>query len=400
MKIAIVSDLHIGLKARRFDLQVDGTPSPGVLAYLDEFKSFVARNGITADVLAVPGDVANHARPEEYALASLKVKEIAYLLNVDVKNILFVPGNHDVCWPVQKIGGDFWKSKKFLPMAEVFSPEIGDQFDSLFKPPFATVIELEGVLFVLLNSVFSDDYQDEDSPYIPHHGAFAPETAEFLKSRMPQLQSHKPGFTVLLTHHHILPQSDPDPYWKDFSMMNNSDSLLDLIAEAGIDLVIHGHKHWPRFRGYRDAPRPHFSVLCAGSFSAQIDEAINAKVFNKFHIVELDGRDPESNATGTVLSWSYHGGHGWKPSRQENGIAHRTPFGHYRAASAILDEVRAAADTLDWTGGAIDFEALASAIPFSEYLSDEQITTAVRTVAEEKGRKLLSDTGTSKRYLV
>src|SRR5262249_11814720 len=142
--------------------------------------------------------------------------------------------------------------------------------------------------------------------------------------------------------HHILPMSDADPYWEDFSMMNNSAALLDFVAKARVDLVVHGHKHWPRFRTHQETPNPLVAVLSAGSYSAEIHESLSGKVYNKFHIVELRERDTSGNACGFVFSWSYHAGRGWEPSAQRSGVNHKEPFGFYRDPTAVLADVRGA----------------------------------------------------------
>jgi 3',5'-cyclic AMP phosphodiesterase CpdA len=68
LRIAIISDIHIGDKARRYDLKPRASVSSGTPAYLEEFRNFVHDYKISADFLFLPGDIANHAVPEEYEL--------------------------------------------------------------------------------------------------------------------------------------------------------------------------------------------------------------------------------------------------------------------------------------------------------------------------------------------
>lgn len=403
--IAVISDLHIGPKARRFDLQPSGKAESGVAPYLDEFSRFVLKEKLSAQYLVVPGDVANAAHPAEYALAGTKINEIAEMLGVTRSNIIFVPGNHDVCWPVQNLGTDFWRSKKFLPMREVLPDTLQhDRADcaALFEPPYAMIRDFGDVLLVLVNSAYKDDAPDPDSKTkaAPHHGSFAPESAAFLEEQLGCIKAHS-GFVVLVTHHHILPVVDPDPYWEDFSMMNNSGLLLDLAARANVDLVIHGHKHWPNFQTYQNNPHPLFAVLSAGSFSANIDESLSGRVFNKFHLIEMDGRDTAGNACGKVRSWSYHSGLTWLPSNRENGIASCEPFGFYRSDSDLLLQVRAAHEQAKAAArGPLDVDAVTGLVMKAEYLAQHRLDHALQKVADEANAMLVVEPSSNKRFFV
>ncbi len=405
VKIAIISDLHVGAKARRYDFQPGARAVTGVAPYLDEFKSFISSQSVSADLLFVSGDIANQAHPDEYALAGKKIAEIADALQVGSGNIIFVPGNHDVCWDVQKLNCVFWKGKRFLPIQEILAPALGwssTEGASLFEPPYAVVMERSGVKIILVNSAYKDDWKNPaDGSSTPHHGSFAPESLDFLQSQIPSLKAHKPAFSVLVTHHHILPISEPDPFWQDFSMMNNSALLLDFAADAEVDLIVHGHKHWPRFRTHQEQPKPLFAILGAGSFSAEIHESLSARVFNKFHLLELDGRDGAGNACGRVRTWSYHAGDTWRPSARENGIGHTEPFGFYRSDSDILAAFQTAySKVMAGATGPLDVDALLAEVEDIRYIADHRVDAALQAIASEVGARVLTDPATDRRYIL
>lgn len=397
MRIATISDLHIGDKARRYDFRPEAPVETGVTPYLEEFATFVEEQSIIADYLLVPGDIANYGAPIEYELAAQRILQIASLLQVDSKNIVIVPGNHDVCWGIQQLGGDFWRTKKFTPISEILVPALGlsrGLYDSLFEPPYAAVQALGSLNIVMINSAFGDDFDNT-----PHHGALAPSTVEFLTASIPSISRHQPDPSLLAVHHHILPMLDPDPYWRDFSIMNNSEALISFLQSAHIDFVVHGHKHWPRIWRHRDHPNPLFVVFCAGSFSAEIHESISSKVYNKFHLFEFSGRDPHGNLAGNAFSWSYHGGHGWQPSERVNGIDHREPFGYYREQPEILDELRAAYLAAGGGTGALEVSLILEQVSHVQFLSDAAIYKALRLLATEKGATILNDPATGKDFL-
>lgn len=404
LRIAVISDLHVGAKARRYDFVPGGSARVGERPYIDEFKDFVISAGIRSDYLLVPGDIANEAHPSEYELAAERIVQIAELLGVATEHVAFVPGNHDVSWSVQKLGGAFWQSKKFLPILEVFGPALGfgvDRFSNLFKPPYAEVANLGDLQLVLVNSAYRDDYIPPATPSpAPHHGAFARESEEFLSSQAEEIRAASPKFRVLVVHHHLLPMADWDPYWADFSIMQNSDALLEFIASVRIDLVIHGHKHWPRLRRYQNAPGPLVQVLGAGSFSAEIHESLSSKVYNKFHLVNLEGRDDSSNACGAVHSWSYYAGTGWRPSDRNGGIAHKEPFGYYRDDAAVLAATRAAyASAKVPSSAAVDVADVLAHIPQGEFIAERHLEKALMTIATEAGAMVVTDSATGRRFI-
>jgi len=112
LKLAIISDLHVGLAARSQDL----CPEPSVTerkarakynakaetAYREKFVRFVTdpTRPITADYLILPGDVTHLAQPREVQIASDFILQAADALKVSHDRIIFVPGNHDVDWSV------------------------------------------------------------------------------------------------------------------------------------------------------------------------------------------------------------------------------------------------------------------------------------------------------------
>ena len=113
--------------------------------------------------------------------------------------------------------------------------------------------------------------------------------------------------------------------------MTNAEALLSLLHEDSFDLLIHGHRHHPRFETHSTKTYPHLPVLCSGSFSVEIDTEWAGTIDNQFHLVEVTGRaGSENRITGTVTSWSNNRCKGWVASEEStSGIHHIIPFGSY-----------------------------------------------------------------------
>ena len=103
---------------------------------------------------------------------------------------------------------------------------------------------------------------------------------------------------------------------------------MNLLRQYRFDLFIHGHKHSPRFNVHsKDAGHP-IAVLCAGSFSRELDTSFTGVVGNQFHLLEVHGRRHESNEIfGVLQSWAFRV-NAWVESKSGSyGIPHRTAFG-------------------------------------------------------------------------
>lgn len=113
--------------------------------------------------------------------------------------------------------------------------------------------------------------------------------------------------------------------------MTNARSLLSLLHECDFDLLIHGHKHHPRFDTHSTQTYSHLPILCSGSFSIEINTQWAGTIDNQFHLVTVNGRSGSENCiTGKITSWSHNHSRGWIPSEEStSGIHHIIPFGSY-----------------------------------------------------------------------
>lgn len=341
LHIAVLSDFHVGEKARSRDLCPGDASTAPETGYRERFLAFLKDSKITADYLVLPGDVSNRAKPEEFALASEVVLEIAEALEVPAHKVIYVPGNHDVDWEVMKLGHDptgFRKGQRYEPMngeSWVFHEVIGRSTGSLIQAPYFAIWDYHDLLVVGYNSSFHDD------PNVSvHHGLIANESLtrleEELEAREAGATKAKKKLRIFLVHHHPVQYSDPIPNEPDFSAMTNAGNLLKILRRKHFDLVIHGHKHSPRFETHIvDSGFP-LAILSAGSFSSILDTRWSGYVNNQFHIIEVEGRDDVTDCIyGEVNSWTYLCGRGWLESQPNNGIPHISPFGTYLLPASL-----------------------------------------------------------------
>jgi predicted phosphodiesterase len=241
-----------------------------------------------------------------------------------------VPGNHDVDWsildPTDTTG--FRRSQRYDPIRckdFCFNSIVSRGEGCIFDAPHFTIWKERDLLVVGYNS----SHHDEPGKF--HHGLIDTKNIEAMRQAFKALPVNKDQLRLFLVHHHLFQYDDPTPESPDSSVMVNAEQLQAFLRELSFDILVHGHRHLPRFTTHSLNGSPEVAVLCAGSFSVKIDTRWAGTVNNQFHLITVDGRDPiEQLIVGKVESWSYNYVRGWVESdRCHDGIPHVEPFGTY-----------------------------------------------------------------------
>jgi len=382
--VAVISDLHVGSGAKAKDFSLPGTGSAVVDNYIDEFRRFVGSVGLSANYLLVPGDITNSGCKLEFELASERISEIASCLGVDQSRVLFCPGNHDVDWATAKALGSLDHAEpqliksKFLNFnSAIFSKNLSGAQGEFDESPYLVSWEFDDVLVCALNtSVF--DGPDKS----PHCGEVRPNQLLQIETELKR-RCKAEKLKLFIFHHHPYQYLDDTFTQPDFSAMSNAAGLLDLLSKYEFDFVVHGHKHIPRFRMEIQDSGHQLSVLCAGSFSASLDNKYFDSVGNRFHIVEFHDRCPDSNyVRGVVKSWTHFAGGGWTPSLLRPGAEHQQNFGAFLPKSQLVKKLHDKFTTefssqqyLKWT----DFT---DRNPEFKYYTNSALRAALKEVAD------------------
>ncbi len=294
---------------------------------------FVSRQNITADYLVLPGDITHTAHPQEVEIASDFVLEAAHAMQVPIGQVVFVPGNHDVDWSAYDAAdttGLRWAQRYAWIGHDNFTfRAVANQGQgNVFSNKYFVFWEFDDLLVFGYNSSSHDAPVHED---VAHHGLADPEHFVEIRECLEAMGEPDGRVRLFLVHHHPLDFCNPIPRVPDFSLMTNAEALLDLCHECHFDMIIHGHKHHPRFETHSTTTYPHLPILCSGSFSVELDTQWAGTVDNQFHLVSIIGRAGSENAIkGTVTSWTNNRARGWIPSVDEaSGIHHVIPFGSY-----------------------------------------------------------------------
>jgi len=252
MRIAHLSDLHIlDLKnvgprdflGRRLVGSVNlltrrrGAHSTGIFERL--LEDLIEQN---PDHSVITGDLSNLALESEFERVA------AYLrLLWGYERLSVIPGNHDYYTPEAVHDRRF--EKTFYPY---MFPEFSD-LDAEFYPYGKRLGSVS--IFGLCSAV------------LPPVGFAWGEVKQPQMMRFVQLV-HEPRFRntfkIVLVHHHFHERRGLGEFT---ATMQRRDELADLLLENGVDLVLHGHDHIPRFGWLTGAGR-RIPVIGAGSATA------------------------------------------------------------------------------------------------------------------------------------
>lgn len=335
MKIAVISDLHIGRDARSSDLCPHILETKVQIAkersFLIHLKKHINNLNLTADCLCITGDISNEAHPAEFRMAGIIISEIAVALAVPESRIFFVPGNHDVNWPVQALDTEadgFWLDQRYRPMLEAtdfFTNRLRHaQVETLFNAPYIAVWSEENFEVVAINTA------GHDGPRAgTHHGLVNQSAIDCLDDFFTTSGINNNDQTrVCLIHHHPLNYSDLICHEPDFSVATNAENLLKALTKHRFDFLIHGHKHVPKITTWRNGGGHPLVVLAAGSLSCKLDSKHTGIIGNQFHIIESNVRDTDTEViNGEIKTWVYEHEGRWGTGKRLVGLGHRHAFG-------------------------------------------------------------------------
>lgn len=344
-RIAVISDLHVGPNARGVDMCPHKLEEAKQLSrerdyvshliHLVKSKEFEEIGPISA--LCIPGDMSAEAHAEEFRLADQAIRRISGALGINDNSIYYVPGNHDAHWRVMSLEPrDFWQRFKYAPLLQdglLFLNQTKQaNFGSIQSSPFTIVWCSDSMLLVGINSA-GHDFPDAT----PHHGLIRQESLRDLEVYLDSLELKEEQLRICMLHHHPVQYSDPIPNESDFSIVGNAENFLNTMKKYRFDLILHGHKHYPRVESRLDNNGHPYVTMCAGTFSSILDPLWHSGVSNFFHIIEVTGRDSVTGGIkGFVRTWRFCPTKKWTPSAQQAGMLHIESFG----SSATELEVR------------------------------------------------------------
>lgn len=333
MRIAIASDIHAGTSDSRATHVLAGPSSHARgLQPLSDLIHLIDDDGISADYLVVPGDIANQADAGGLAYGWRKIHQIADKLGAEV---IAVPGNHDVV--THSASSDPRAMlKKLLPTF----PAGDATTDAIFWDQGWAALEKLDHRILMIDSTFAFPRfptwaVEGDSDWREYMSAI--DKGSFPESIENQLEEYirvaEPKLNFVVIHHHPQEHQQKSYLQDEYGAMNRGADLLDLLSRhprAGRWILIHGHRHIPQLVNAVTTTGNGPLVLCAASLGAKLWSPVDTITRNQFHIVDATDEDVSflGSVRGSVESYTWGYGDGWRSSeRRGAGLPSVSGFG-------------------------------------------------------------------------
>lgn len=270
-----ISDLHLASLASEpvGDYKVEAIPAADrqtriglIRQTLEALESMLVESHQILDAVIVMGDVTTHAEPLGFnQLPDLLATLRGSLPPAD--HILVVPGNHDVRWRTPP--GSVARYEAFAALREFgyATPLLeGLDRDSSAKAPGPVVLGPDYAIALINSADMCGVEEPLSSDAESELAALGPESADLVAAvrrlrlyDMPRVSPwqlirlaeilrgvHKREHQIRIAalHHHLLPVRT-DEEAKPFESIVNLGEVRAFLADGAIDLVLHGHKHYP-----------------------------------------------------------------------------------------------------------------------------------------------------------
>ena len=227
-------------------------------AMLEDIRRFAP------DHIAITGDITNVALPAEFIAARRWLEGIGPPADVTV-----IPGNHDACVAVE------WRHS-LAHWAKFMSGNLavnGHDILPASTDDFPFIRRRGPAAFIGLTSAIPRPITGT-----PAAGWLGPGQIERLKDALAKL-GHEGLFRVVLIHH------APHPGLSIRKALLDARQFAEALAEAGAELVLHGHLHQSDFE---EMVSPSGVIPVIGAPSASI-EPHPARVSARYHVCRLTG---------------------------------------------------------------------------------------------------------------
>ena len=222
----------------------------------------------------VSGDITNHATDEQFGFAQDFFQQLCASFRIAKERLILVPGNHDVNWKLTDVGQD-----GFSPFAAFYRNVTGADYPS--SPAQQTTLHHFPELKLLVLGCNSACQIDRANPSRAglHKRAFGKAISSLVHSN----EEHEKCTKLAVWHH------PPAELTQGIDLQDGA--VLEQLAQAGFQLVLHGHVHRADnavFRYYRQVSGGGLEILTAGTFGAPTHELVSGYPF-QYQVLEFRG---------------------------------------------------------------------------------------------------------------
>lgn len=349
MRVLVISDLHIGASARCISLVPDDEKESSKRQnddYMAHLKAFSETLDQPIEYVVISGDIADRARIEQYLHFNEFIEELIASFAIDRDRVFFTTGNHDVDWAalegksLNEVAPER-QAMRYQPItkSKVLDAQLEGAVGSLLEPPYFCVWQTEDLYILSVNTAAYDDSEEENHPGYISSKTLEAINQQCINDKVQELDKAK----MLLMHHHPINYPNPSPSWKDFSILQCHEDIVEFSLEHDFDFIVHGHRHHPKFTSHLNSNGKQISIVCGGSFSQAFPLYIYDNLSNLLHIIDIHGRSEKGGVLqGKLYNYAFSHKRGWSPSTyHSDGIEHKISFGpneHKLRLYEIADE--------------------------------------------------------------
>lgn len=303
----------------------------GGIEPIGDLLRLMSEQCISPDFVLCAGDITNRAQPGSLTYAWGRLHDLADKLNA---KLVATVGNHDL--------DSRYKENKFDPKgyAMALKPSLPIDNREKYLEYWAenfTSIQSDDLNVVVLNTAAYHG-QGAEAEKEMEFGRISEITIALLKDRLASLPEAK--VNLLLCHHHPLKGDGGDS--DTVGPTRGGEPLVEVLDDSNRPwIIVHGHKHVPDlFYGHGSGNAP--VVMACASFSAQVNVDAQNKNPNQVHLLTCDPDAASSNgmvSAGSVQSWTWLPGVGWRPAQDQHGLPYSAGFGFRGDTKALVRSV-------------------------------------------------------------
>lgn len=271
IKIVHLSDMHFVTspfwkKFERFSAGVKGHDPNTLPALLCEIPP------LKPDVLIATGDQTTFGDKPSLTASRDFLLELGRRSSVPTDRIYWIPGNHDILL------------NYYLP----FSRELRNYEEVFGRLRVADFQNIEGSKVAIFSFDSTLDRKGQRSPlwpFVGSRGKISPSSFNAFNEEFRSAPNSDEYFKIALIHHHPLPipfKASGD-VGIELTTMANGGTFIAHMQESGMNLILHGHEHYPYSCRYCHEPNGDDIVVVAAGSACQRGSKQNT--FNYLEIV-------------------------------------------------------------------------------------------------------------------
>ena len=236
-RILHLSDLHF---------RYSPSSKPESLSPQNIFKDLKNMGKESIDTLVISGDIITNKIDEsgkqraeiEFNKAANFIKDLTSLLNIPHKNVIVVPGNHDVNWE---------EDASYIKDVNISDISYRNFYLSLFHEEpneylsMSYYDERSNISIMGLNSCLR--CREKGTSWAGYVGE---EQFYYTFNELKKKESSDNPFRIVVLHHHLVPVSYVEGIPEDkkhISLTLDSEGLIKKLLQNNFDCMLHGHQH-------------------------------------------------------------------------------------------------------------------------------------------------------------